>query len=46
MKDNIKNLSEKLNNHDDSLFSINNNVSNIKINLDDTSTSLENTKRE
>jgi septation ring formation regulator EzrA len=46
MRDTIKSLGEKLTNHDDSLFGINSTMSNLKLTLDDTHNSLENTRNE
>jgi len=46
MKDNLRDLTEKLNNHDDSLFSINTNVSNMKIDLDGTHNTLDNARKD
>ncbi len=46
MKDSLKVLSDKLNGHDDSLFSINTNVSNLKLGLDDSKIEIDTSKKD
>lgn len=46
MKESMKQLSDRLSGHDDSLFSVNTNFSNLKLSLDDTSITMESTRRE
>jgi hypothetical protein len=46
MKESIRDLTDKLSGHDDSLFDINTNVSKMKLGLDSTNTSLDETKKD
>lgn len=46
MRESLKDLNDKLNGHDDSLFSINTNVSNLKIGIDDSKSEIESSKRD
>lgn len=46
MRDSLKDLSDKLNGHDDSLLSINTNVSNLKIGIDERKIEIESSKRD